>query len=261
MLELLHFRCSPYNEKVRWALDLKRVPHTRTPLLPGPHLPRMRKLTGSDSFTPLLVRDTADGGPLNGSAAILDWLEARYPTPALLPADEAEAARARDIQRRFDDDIGLRGRRAALAALLASPAYFAAVFGAGHGRLARAAYALTVPLAAPLVRKGNGIAGAAAIADGHAAFVEGLDYVAREAAATGYLVGRGFTVADRTAASMLAMCVDPPDSPMARPRPMPQSSTSFLERYATHPGADWVRGIYPRHRHARADFNGPSIRP
>ena len=38
MIELLQFRHSPYNEKVRWALDLKRVPHRRHSLLPGPHV-------------------------------------------------------------------------------------------------------------------------------------------------------------------------------------------------------------------------------
>ena len=32
-LELSH-----YNEKVRWALDLKRIDHVRRPLLPGAHL-------------------------------------------------------------------------------------------------------------------------------------------------------------------------------------------------------------------------------
>jgi glutathione S-transferase len=29
MLRLLQFRHSPYNEKARWALDLKGVPHER----------------------------------------------------------------------------------------------------------------------------------------------------------------------------------------------------------------------------------------
>jgi glutathione S-transferase len=38
MIELLQFRHSPYNEKVRWALDLKRLPHRRRSLLPGPHM-------------------------------------------------------------------------------------------------------------------------------------------------------------------------------------------------------------------------------
>lgn len=45
MIELLQFRHSPYNEKVRWALDLKRVPHRRRSLLPGPHMAKVKKLT------------------------------------------------------------------------------------------------------------------------------------------------------------------------------------------------------------------------
>jgi len=42
MIELLQFRhsLSPSNEKLRWALDIKRVPHRRRSLLPGPHLAR-----------------------------------------------------------------------------------------------------------------------------------------------------------------------------------------------------------------------------
>jgi glutathione S-transferase len=223
-------------------------------MLPGPHLPRIKKLTGA-TLTPVLLHG---GQPLNESAAILDWLEQHHPAPPLLPEDRAEADAARAIAARFDTDIGPRGRRAVLAALLASPGYFAAVFGAGHGALARAAYALTVPLAAPLVRKGNGITGDAAVADGLAAFEEGLAWVAREAAASGYLVGARFTLADLTAASMLAMCVDPPDSPMARPQPMAPRFAALLERFARHPGADWVRGIYARHRGAGSDFNGMS---
>jgi glutathione S-transferase len=145
-----------------------------------------------------------------------------------------------------------------LAALLETPGYFAAVFGAGHGRLARLGYAATVPLAAPLVRKGNGITGAASLADGHLALEQGLDFVATEAAASGYLAGDRFSVADLTAASMLAMVVDPPNSPMARPQPMPPPFAALVQRHARHPGADWVRGIYARHRGAVADFNGAS---
>lgn len=254
MLELLQFRFSPYNEKVRWALDIKRVPHRRTALLPGPHIARVKKLTGH-SMTPVLVHEA---GALDESAAILDWLEQRYPQPALLPADPASAAAARALAARFDTDIGPRGRCAVLAALLRTPRYFAAVFGAGHGPSVRALYGLTVPLAAPLVRKGNGITGPAAVEDGLRAFEEGLAEVAREAAATGYLVGSAFTLADLTAASMLAMCVDPPNSPMARPQPMPEPFAALVARFARHPGAEWVRGIYARHRAAAQDFNGAS---
>jgi glutathione S-transferase len=85
MIELLQFRHSPYNEKVRWALDLKRVPHRRRSLLPGPHLATVRKLSGH-THTPLIL---ADGQALDGSARILQRLEARWPQPALFSADTA----------------------------------------------------------------------------------------------------------------------------------------------------------------------------
>jgi glutathione S-transferase len=65
MIELLQFRHSPYNEKIRWALDLKRVPHRRRSLLPGPHMGVVKKLTGRTQ-TPVLVM--ADGTAINGSA-------------------------------------------------------------------------------------------------------------------------------------------------------------------------------------------------
>jgi len=191
MLTLLQFRYSPYNEKARWALDFKRVPHERRSLLPGPHMGEVR-------------------------------------------------------------------RRAVLAALLATPGYFARVFGAGKGGITRAGYAAIVPLARPVVKKGNGITGAESIADGERAIEEGLEFVAQRAAATGYLVGGQFTLADLVAAAVLATAVDPPGSPMARPQPMPAQFRAFIARFAGHPGAQWVRDIYARHRGASDDFEGPS---
>jgi hypothetical protein len=53
-----------------------------------------------------------------------------------------------------------------LEALLRQPAYFARIFADGAPALVRRAYACVVPFAAPLVRKGNGITGADAVADG-----------------------------------------------------------------------------------------------
>lgn len=253
-VELIQFRYSPYNEKVRWALDAKRVPHLRRSLLPGPHIGAVRALTGQTG-TPVLV---VDGTALHGSARILAELDARFPAAPLFPDDATARAEVLRIETLFDEEIGPRVRRAVLAALLESPRYFAAVFGAGKSGFARLAYAATVPLAAPLVRKGNGIAGPQSVRDGIAAAEQGLAFVAEGAAATGYLVGERFTVADLAAASILAMVVDPPDSPMARPQPLSSAFAALVERFRTHPGAEWVRGIYARHRGAAADFEGAS---
>ena len=51
--ELIQFPYSHYNEKVRWALDHKRVPHRRRNLLPGPHAFLVKRLS-SQTQVPLL---------------------------------------------------------------------------------------------------------------------------------------------------------------------------------------------------------------
>ena len=171
------------------------------------------------------------------------------------PALRGEALR---IQRWFDDDITPRLRRAVLNALLQQPGYFARIFADGAPAWKQRAYALAVPLAAPLVRKGNGITDAASIEDGLRAAGEALDFVAERGNATGYLVGHSFSVADLTAASSLATVVRPAGSPMSCPQPVSSGLGAVIERYTAHPGAAWVRAIYARHRAASADFDGLS---
>jgi len=254
MLELLQFRHSPYSEKVRWALDVKHVPHRRRSLLPGPHMATVKRLTGH-TFTPVLLHD---GKALDGSARILDWLDAHYAAPALMPVDPTLNEEARRIERWFDDDLTPRIRRAVLDALLQQPGYFASIFADGAPAFKRSAYACVVPFAAPLVRKGNGISGAAAVDDGVRAGKEALDFVAERSAATGYLCGASFSVADLTAASTLAALIRPVDSPMSAPQPVARSTRELMDRFAGHPGAAWVRRMYSQHRGAHSDFDGPS---
>lgn len=254
MLELLQFRHSPYNEKARWALDFKQVAHRRRSLLPGPHMGVVKRLTGR-SETPVLLHD---GGVIIGSARILEWLEQHYATLALLPADAAQRSEALRIQSWFDDDITPRMRRTVLDTLLQQPGMFARVFADGAPAWKRIAYACIVPLAAPMVRKGNGITGPDAVEDGHRAAAQAFDFVAERSAATGYLCGDSFSIADLTAASTLAVFVKPADSPMASPQPVARAMQALIDRYAKHPGAAWVRRIYAKHRASRSDFDGPS---
>jgi glutathione S-transferase len=81
---VLHqFASSHFNEKARWALDWKGIPHRRRTHLPGPHAPALQRLSGQRA-TPVLV---IDGDVIAGSAAILAALDARFPERPLLPAD------------------------------------------------------------------------------------------------------------------------------------------------------------------------------
>jgi hypothetical protein len=45
-LTLHQFLYSHFNEKARWALDHKGIPHQRRAYLPGPHRPAMQRLSG-----------------------------------------------------------------------------------------------------------------------------------------------------------------------------------------------------------------------
>lgn len=243
-LELVQFRYSPYNEKARWGRDFKGLPHRRRSLLPGPHMRATKRLSGQTA-TPILV---IDGEAVAGSARILERLEREASTPALFPADPALRAEAVAIERRFDEDLTPRIRRAVLAAILDDAGYVARVFGADHGGLARTLYAATFPLARGLVRKGNGIGSQADIDDGCAAATEALDFVVDRTATTGYLVGDRFTLADLAAAASLAPLVDPDHPDMRRREPMPDTLRQWLARWRAHPGAAWIDEMYRKHR-------------
>jgi glutathione S-transferase len=257
-LELLQFPYSHYNEKARWALDFKRAPHTRTSFLPGPHAPAIKRLTGKTTV-PVL---RAGGEIIAGSARIIDELERRFPDPPLYPRDPAARTRAREIQTWFDDEVGPWVRRGLFAVLITEPGYLCWIFSSERNVVTRALYRATFPLAKGMMKSSMGITDQAAIDEAHRGVREALDFVAREAgSAEGQLVGDTFTVADLAAAALLAPAVMPPGSPMDLPGARPAAVTRWLDRWADHPGAAWVRAQFRKHRPAAAAAGAPVAPP
>ena len=243
-IELLQFPASHYNEKVRWALAYKQVPHHRTSLLPGPHMLRIRRLTGQTS-TPVL---RLDGDAVHGSARIIDALEKRFPEPALYPQDPELRERALGIQAHFDEEVGPRVRRALFSVMVDEHGFMCATFARGHSAPVRALYRATFPLVAGVIKQSNGVTGEDAIADAFDGTRAALDYVAKNAGPEGYLAGPGFSVADLAAAALLAPTVELSHPDMARPRPIPAVIEDWIARWRDHPGAAWVRETFARHR-------------
>jgi glutathione S-transferase len=99
---LWHLKVSHYNEKVRWALDYKRVPHIRRAAEPGPHRVIALRLTGARTFPVLEL----DGEAISDSTQIIEALERRYPEPPLYPADHVARRRALEIEDFFDEELG-----------------------------------------------------------------------------------------------------------------------------------------------------------
>src|SRR3954468_22786213 len=99
---LWHLKVSNYNEKVRWALDYKGVPHVRRAALPGRHRKIARRLTARGTF-PVLV---GNGEAIRDSTRIIAGLERRHPHPPLYPADPEDRRRALEIEDFFDEELG-----------------------------------------------------------------------------------------------------------------------------------------------------------
>ncbi len=250
-ITLYQFPYSTFNEKARWTLDYKKIPHSRVNLMPGPHARFIKKLTGQTATPVLKIGDRV----IAGSAAIIDALEEVSAAPALLPVEDAVCQEARAIQQRFDEDLGVRSRRAVLASLMDDPAYMANMFSTGRNWFMRFTYRHMMPLVLGRVREGNGITGPEAIEDGMNAINEALDLVHAQSQSTGYLCGDSFSVADLTACAHLAPTVNPPDCAMTRPEPMPQKFRDQLAEWAKHPGTKWVLKIYRDHRPASSAKN------
>jgi glutathione S-transferase len=241
--ELFHFHRSHYNEKARWGLDFKGVPHIRRALLPGPHRLTTMRISRQPTVPLLRVGDEV----IAGSARILEWLESAYPDPPLYPAGAAERQRAVDLQRWLDDEVGPAVRRALFWEILPDGAYVAAVFAGPEPAWKHALYRAMVPAIRVVMRREMDVT-AERSAQARATVSAALDRIQRELSPSGFLVGDAFTVADLTAAALLALTVSLPGTPMAVPEPLPRAARDWYALWSDHPTTEWIRDIYARFR-------------
>ena len=242
---VLHqFEFSHFNDKARWALEFKGVPHERVSYLPGPHRPAMQRLSGQMQ-TPVLE---LDGKAVAGSAAIIDCLEARYPDPALYPEGETERDQALGLQGEMDQTLGPAARTVVFSALINEGTYMTRMFARSKPGVKRALYRAAFPLARNMIAKGNGVDDPDNVATCFETTREWLDRLKERLGSADYLVGDRFSVADLTGAALLAPIADVDHVDMRRPRPIPDTVMEVLGRFAGHPTLDWVRETYARHR-------------
>jgi len=242
-ITLHQFQFSHYNEKARWALDYKLLPYRKRSLLPGLHIPVVLWLSGQRQL-PVLEDD---GAIIAGSAAIIAHLEETHPDPPLFPAGEAERRRALEIAAWFDEKVGPAIRRAFFFDLLPEGAAAARLFTGDRTDLTASLYRALFPLTRAIMRADMRI-DAEGGAEGRRITAEAFDRVADVVGPSGYLVGDAFSVADLTAAALLAPALCPPEFPVQIPEPRPRALVEWNQRWAAHPGGRWVLDIYRRHR-------------
>jgi len=240
---LWQFRASHYNEKARWALDWKGVQHVRRSLLPGWHVPRIVALTWQ---TQVPVLELDGGQAIADSTQIIAHLEALHPHPPLYPDDGAARRRALELEHYFDEELGPHIRRAFFFDALEHTDYMVGLFASGERAITRSAYRTFFPLARMLMRTAMGI-DAPRTERSREKVEEALDRLEAEIGPSGYLVGDRFTVADLTAAALLAPLLMPQQFPYPFPKP-PDSVARLRAAYVSRPAFVWAAEMYQRHR-------------
>jgi len=246
---LWHIPVSHYNEKVRWALDLKGLAHERRAPPPPSHMAVALWLTRGKSMTfPVL---TLDGQAIGDSTAIIAALERRHPEPALYPEDPRELKRALALEDFFDEELGPYSRLLAFHELVQEPEAIAefsanlmpkalagsaaarAVGGRGAALYAKARYRVSRDDAAQAAR---------------AKILAAFDRLESELEGSGgeYPAGDSFSVADLAAASLFVPIVSPPEGP-GLPKPI-GSYEDFIRPLRERRGFRWVTDTFARHR-------------
>lgn len=115
-MKLYNFFRSGTSHRLRIALNLKGLPYEYVPvdLRTEQHLRPEFKALNPQGLVPALMHD---GKVLIQSPAIIEWLEERYPTPALLPSGQDERARVRALAAIVGCDIHPINNRRVLEAL------------------------------------------------------------------------------------------------------------------------------------------------
>jgi glutathione S-transferase len=242
---LWQIRNSIFCEKARWALDYKGVPHRRKDLMPGMHSVVLR-LRGRGTTVPVLDLGRRS---VRGSSAINAALEALYPNRALYPSDADGRKRALALEARFDP-IGHEVRRVVVDPILRERSLLTRILLASRSAPERALARALHPLSASMMRRRYGI-DRTRVERAHERILQSFDEIEAVLGKSGrYLVGDCFSVADLTAAALLAPLVQPQQYPDAawKKRSFPAELCELRDYLADRPGGTWVLDIYRRHR-------------
>jgi glutathione S-transferase len=245
---LYHIQVSHYNEKARWALDYKGIPHVRKAPFPMLHTAWAFALTRGATFPVLKL----NGDVIGDSTRIIEALERSHPEPPLYPADPSDRARALELEEFFDEELGPHIRRAMFAEITRNPEVFARVAAPTGGRAVLAGFKSTAVVAGPLLRLRYGIKPETADLGWDKTYAA-LERLESDLGGREYLVGDAFTVADLTAASLLFPIVRPDEAQYPAPEPLPEAIVERREALASRPGFRWVQEMYRRHRGSSAE--------
>ena len=247
MIKLYQFPHSHFSEKARWGLTYKGVPFEIVNLPRGPHAKMFEKMGLAGSTVPVIE----DGETLlQGSAAILSYLDQAYPDPPLNVADKQVASEIMAFEADMDQAIGHHGRRYIYSIFLEHPALIKDLFMRGAGPIKRAAFPLLYPKIKKLIVDKLQITDSAT-AESEQILTTAFERLNARLADREYLFGDTLTRADITAAALTSLFTWPPEHEFDFPdeRALPQEVKDFRAGLADQRFYHWGQELYRTHRH------------
>jgi glutathione S-transferase len=249
VLRLITIPISHYCEKARWVLERAGMPYREERHVQGIHQFVARR-AGAGKTVPVLVTPE---GVIGESAEILAWVDERIPAERqLLPQERGSREQVDRLCRRFDEELGPRGRRLMYVHMLAERRLALRFNNSGVPRWEDRAIRYGWPFACRVINRVLGIVPGIEIEDEVAVWRE-FDFVA-ELLSDGrpYLCGDYFGAADLTFAALSASIVVPPQYGVALPQPevLPPAMKALVEKARDHPAGRHALSMFSRHRHA-----------
>jgi glutathione S-transferase len=249
---LWHIPLSHFSEKVRWALDHKRIAHHRQVLGPD-YLIRAWRATGRGTLPILFL----NGRAIGDSTHIIAALEEHYPESPLYP-DDAARQRALALEDYFDEQLGPAMRATIITPLFRNdPDIALRLLTTG---MPDKAYQTLRPLRKvfPTYYRFRHKIRDVKLEVDRATVDTALDRIEQERQGRAHLVGDAFTVADLTAASMLGPLLQPSEIQYPLRVELPPYLQEYRASLLRHPAMQWAADIYRLHRGHSAAGPRPS---
>ena len=240
---LYQFPISHYCEKARWALDRKGVEYQCKTLFPGLHVKPLRRLARGSTVPLLLIEEQS----IQGSDAIIDFLDARFAHAPLTPADAQHAQAARDWEQFASERIADPLRSCFYHYMLEYPSEVIGLFTQGGPWYGRLFYTVAYRKVEQVIRNGYQINQRTAQLCMRA-IAKSLDKLDTHLQEHKFLVGEQFSRADLSVCALLSPLVLPERGYMKQDTFMPEGLQQFRQQHLARPVFRWVNDLYNQYR-------------
>jgi glutathione S-transferase len=242
-LRLYTFSLSHFSEKIRWTLGAAGLTFEEVPWTPFFHVLRARRRGRATTVPVLETRDEA----VQDSTRILLWLEKHRAPFSLMPADPAERAAALAAEARFDE-VGEHVVRYAYSLVLDDAESVSRFWTTDATPWQTGVVRRFFPVMRWIFRRKLRM-NKANVARSRATIEAGITWLESQTnTPTQYLVGGRLTVADLTAAALLAPLACPDEHPIYGSTRYREGIAPLVSEWRDRPGFAWVRAMYRNHR-------------